>query len=163
MNAPSTVQEFEEPAQGAARTDAQHISSSSSGKKGLRKDVTDMFLNSLPGLQKEGCHSLITSTCWIVHRQPVPAPTACLEFFGNDVDTVARAISEVVRVANSRSGEGFVAVQAEARKKFWLDQKKTAAISRHTNAFKINEVVVIPLPRVAAYTNALSARWCDGK
>ncbi len=74
---------------------------------------------------------------------------------GDDADAVARATSEIVRIANSRSGEGFVAIQAEARKKFWLDRKKTAAISRHTNAFKINEDVVIPLPRMAEYTDGI--------
>jgi Fe-S oxidoreductase len=63
--------------------------------------------------------------------------------------------SEVVRIANSRAGEGFVAVSAEARKKFWLDRKRTAAISRHTNAFKINEDVVIPLPRMGEYTEGI--------
>jgi FAD/FMN-containing dehydrogenase len=61
----------------------------------------------------------------------------------------------VVRIANSRNGEGFIAVSAEARKKFWLDRKRTAAISRHTNAFKINEDVVIPLPRMAEYTDGI--------
>ncbi|MCY7371750.1 MAG: FAD/FMN-binding oxidoreductase [Polaromonas sp.] len=74
---------------------------------------------------------------------------------GDDADVVARATSEVVRIANSRSGEGFVAISAEARKKFWLDRKKTPAISRHTNAFKINEDVVIPLPRMAEYTDGI--------
>ncbi|MBC7446104.1 MAG: DUF3683 domain-containing protein, partial [Polaromonas sp.] len=74
---------------------------------------------------------------------------------GDDADAVARAASEVVRIANSRNGEGFVAIQAEARKKFWLDRKRTAAISRHTNAFKINEDVVIPLPRMAEYTDGI--------
>ena len=74
---------------------------------------------------------------------------------GDDADAVARATSEVVRIANSRSGEGFVATSPEARKKFWLDRKKTAAISRHTNAFKINEDVVIPLPRMAEYTDGI--------
>ena len=74
---------------------------------------------------------------------------------GDDPDAVARAASEVVRIANSRSGEGFTAVTAEARKKFWADRKKTAAISRHTNAFKINEDVVIPLPRMAEYTDGI--------
>ncbi len=74
---------------------------------------------------------------------------------GDDADAVARATSEVVRIANSRSGEGFVAISAEARKKFWLDRKRTAAISRHTNAFKINEDVVIPLPRMAEYTDGI--------
>ena len=74
---------------------------------------------------------------------------------GDDADAVARATSEVVRLANSRSGEGFVAISVEARKKFWLDRKRTAAISRHTNAFKINEDVVIPLPRMAEYTDGI--------
>ena len=74
---------------------------------------------------------------------------------GDDADAVARATSEVVRIANSRNGEGFIAISPEARKKFWLDRKKTAAISRHTNAFKINEDVVIPLPRMAEYTDGI--------
>jgi FAD/FMN-containing dehydrogenase/Fe-S oxidoreductase len=74
---------------------------------------------------------------------------------GDDADAVARATSEVVRIANSRSGEGFIAISPEARKKFWLDRKRTAAISKHTNAFKINEDVVIPLPRMAEYTDGI--------
>ncbi|MFZ7310018.1 FAD/FMN-binding oxidoreductase [Comamonas jiangduensis] len=77
------------------------------------------------------------------------------DIVGDDADEVARVTSEVVRIANSRSGEGFVAISAEARKKFWLDRKRTAAISRHTNAFKINEDVVIPLPRMAEYTDGI--------
>lgn len=74
---------------------------------------------------------------------------------GDDADAVARATSEVVRIANSRRGEGFIAISPDARKKFWLDRKRTAAISRHTNAFKINEDVVIPLPRMAEYTDGI--------
>ena len=74
---------------------------------------------------------------------------------GDDADAVARVTSEVVRLANGRSGEGFIATSPEARKKFWLDRKRTAAISRHTNAFKINEDVVIPLPRMAEYTDGI--------
>ena len=74
---------------------------------------------------------------------------------GDNADDVARATSEVVRIANSRSGEGFIAISKDARKKFWLDRKKTAAISKHTNAFKINEDVVIPLPRMAEYTDGI--------
>jgi FAD/FMN-containing dehydrogenase/Fe-S oxidoreductase len=74
---------------------------------------------------------------------------------GDNADDVAKATSEIVRIANSRNGEGFIAISPEARKKFWLDRKKTAAISRHTNAFKINEDVVIPLPRMAEYTDGI--------
>src|SRR5665213_394421 len=77
------------------------------------------------------------------------------DIVGDDADAVARATSEVVRLANGRAGEGFVAVSAEARKKFWLDRKRTAAISKHTNAFKINEDVVIPLDRMGEYTEGI--------
>ncbi len=77
------------------------------------------------------------------------------DIVGDDADAVAAAASEVVRLANTRHGEGFVAVSAEARKKFWLDRARTAAIARHTNAFKINEDVVIPLNRMGEYTDAI--------
>ncbi len=85
-------------------------------------------------------------------RGTLPKMVLIGDIVGDDADAVARATSEVVRLANGRSGEGFVAVSPEARKKFWLDRKRTAAISRHTNAFKINEDVVIPLPRMGEYT-----------
>ena len=77
------------------------------------------------------------------------------DIVGDDENAVARATSEVVRIANSRHGEGFVAVSADARKKFWLDRKRTAAIAKHTNAFKINEDVVIPLERMGEYTDGI--------
>ncbi len=88
-------------------------------------------------------------------RGGLPKMVLIGDIAGDDADAVARVTSEVVRLANSRSGEGFVAISPEARKKFWLDRKRTAAISRHTNAFKINEDVVIPLPRMAEYTDGI--------
>ena len=76
------------------------------------------------------------------------------DIVGHDEKAVMAAASEVVRMCNLRAAEGFIAVDAETRKKFWLDRSRTAAISRHTNAFKVNEDVVIPLPRMGEY--------CDG-
>ena len=77
------------------------------------------------------------------------------DIVGESDDAVAKAASEVIRIANRRGAEGFVAVSPEARKKFWADRSRTAAISRHTNAFKINEDVVIPLPRLGDYTDGI--------
>jgi FAD/FMN-containing dehydrogenase/Fe-S oxidoreductase len=76
------------------------------------------------------------------------------DLVGHDEKAVMAAASDVVRMCNLRAAEGFIAVDAETRKKFWLDRSRTAAISRHTNAFKVNEDVVIPLPRMGDY--------CDG-
>lgn len=88
-------------------------------------------------------------------RASLPKMVLIGDIVGDDDTAVARAASEVVRIANGRAGEGFVAVSADARKKFWLDRKRTAAIARHTNAFKINEDVVIPLHRMGEYTNGI--------
>ncbi|HWI78583.1 MAG TPA: DUF3683 domain-containing protein, partial [Ramlibacter sp.] len=88
-------------------------------------------------------------------RAVLPKMALFGDITGDNADDVARVTSEVVRIANSRSGEGFIAISPEARKKFWLDRKRTAAISKHTNAFKINEDVVIPLPRMAEYTDGI--------
>ncbi len=76
------------------------------------------------------------------------------DLVGDDEAAVMAAASEVVKIANLRGGEGFIAVSPETRKKFWLDRARTAAIAKHTNAFKLNEDVVIPLERMADY--------CDG-
>ena len=77
------------------------------------------------------------------------------DIVSDDEDAVGEAASHVVRIANARDGEGFVAATAEQRKRFWLDRARTAAISRHTNAFKINEDVVIPLERLGDYTDGI--------
>jgi FAD/FMN-containing dehydrogenase/Fe-S oxidoreductase len=88
-------------------------------------------------------------------RGTLPKMVLLGDIVGDDDEAVGRATSEVVRIANSRAGEGFTAVNPEARKKFWLDRSRTAAIARHTNAFKINEDVVIPLDRMGDYTDAI--------
>ncbi|MDH5218986.1 MAG: FAD-binding oxidoreductase, partial [Gammaproteobacteria bacterium] len=185
-------------------------------KLGLGKDVTDKFLGGLPGVQKEGCDGLITSSVFILHRMPEVTRTVCLEFYGHDLsksvpaiveindylakangvvlsglehlderyvkavrytakaarrempkmvlvadisgddeDAVSAAADAVVEMANKRDGEGFVAVSPEARRRFWLDRTRTAAIAAHTNAFKINEDVVIPLHHLAEYTRGI--------
>ncbi|NLC35071.1 MAG: DUF3683 domain-containing protein, partial [Alcaligenaceae bacterium] len=64
-------------------------------------------------------------------RGDLPKMVLIGDIVGDDENAVAIAASEVVRIANSRHGEGFVAVTPEARKKFWLDRARTAAIARH--------------------------------
>jgi FAD/FMN-containing dehydrogenase/Fe-S oxidoreductase len=77
------------------------------------------------------------------------------DIVADDENAAAEAASQVVRLANARSGEGFIATTADARKKFWLDRARTAAIAKHTNAFKINEDVVIPLDRLGDYSEGI--------
>jgi len=74
---------------------------------------------------------------------------------GDDATSADAAAAHIVELARARGGEGFIAASAEARKKFWLDRSRTAAIAKHTNAFKVNEDVVIPLPRLGEYSDGI--------
>ena len=88
-------------------------------------------------------------------RRDLPKMVLLIDVAGDDEDKVAQAASEVVRLSAVRGAEGFIAVSAEARKRFWLDRARTAAIAAHTNAFKINEDVVIPLHALTDYNNGI--------
>ncbi len=88
-------------------------------------------------------------------RGSLPKMALFGDIVGDEEAEVAAAASAVVRIANARSGEGFIAVSEDARRKFWLDRARTAAIARHTNAFKINEDVVLPFERMGEYTDEI--------
>ncbi|NOQ81033.1 MAG: DUF3683 domain-containing protein [Methylophaga sp.] len=88
-------------------------------------------------------------------RSELPKMVLLIDVSGDDEDVVAAACSEIVHLANARDGEGFIAVSPEARKRFWADRSRTAAIAKHTNAFKINEDVVIPLDRLSEYNDGI--------
>lgn len=84
-----------------------------------------------------------------------PKMVLLADISSDDEALVNAAAQQVIEVSKKRNAQGFIAVSAEARKRFWLDRARTAAISAHTNAFKINEDVVIPLPRLAEYNRGI--------
>ncbi len=89
------------------------------------------------------------------NRSQRPKMVLIADIASDSEDAIGEAASQIVRFANARGGEGFIAVSPEARKKFWLDRARTVAIAKHTNAFKINEDVVIPLPRLGDYSDGI--------
>jgi len=88
-------------------------------------------------------------------RGSSPKMVLIADIVGDDEKEVAEAASRIIKLANARNGEGFVAVSPEARRQFWLDRARTAAIAAHTNAFKINEDVVIPLDKLDVYSEGI--------
>ncbi len=88
-------------------------------------------------------------------RREQPKMVLIADIGGDVEDRVSEAASTVVRLANQRGGEGFIATSPEARKRFWADRSRTAAIAAHTNAFKINEDVVIPLDKLGDYNEGI--------
>ncbi|MHB8453614.1 MAG: DUF3683 domain-containing protein [Acidiferrobacterales bacterium] len=118
---------------------------------------TKNYLDNLPGVSLSGLEHLDERYVKAVGyttkaaRHDRPKMVLLVDVAGDDADSVGNAASAIVRMANARGAEGFIAVSPEARRRFWLDRSRTAAIAKHTNAFKINEDVVIPLDRLAEY------------
>ena len=84
-----------------------------------------------------------------------PKMVLLADIVSDDEAAVSAAAERICELAREREGEGFIAVTPEARKTFWLDRSRTAAIAKHTNAFKINEDVVIPLERLGEYSDGI--------
>lgn len=192
------------------------ISAKNMRKSGLGKDVTNKFLDGLPGIQKEGCDGFITSAEFILHQPLAHINTLCLEFFGHDLRAAVSTIVDIKNLIDGTSdvdlvgmehldaryvkaiqyttkankselpkmvllidissrqqslldiytdkiqtisaqqeGECFIAKDSAKRQIFWKDRANTAAIAAHTNAFKINEDVVIPLDKLADYNDGI--------
>jgi FAD/FMN-containing dehydrogenase/Fe-S oxidoreductase len=113
----------------------------------------DVLLSGLEHLDERYIRAVSYSTK--APRRELPKMLLLVDVSGDNEDAVADACSVVVRMANARGAEGFVAVSPEARRSFWLDRARTAAIAAHTNAFKINEDIVIPLERLAEYEEGI--------
>ncbi len=88
-------------------------------------------------------------------RDDMPKMVLVADIVGEDEAALVKACEHVVELATAREGEGFIATKPEARARFWADRARTAAIAAHTNAFKINEDVVIPLERMADYSEGV--------
>ncbi|MET0007450.1 MAG: DUF3683 domain-containing protein [Candidatus Thiodiazotropha sp. 6PLUC9] len=88
-------------------------------------------------------------------RRERPKMVLLADLVSDHVELLETAAKEVVRMTEAREGEAFIASSPEARRNFWLDRSRTAAISAHTNAFKINEDVVIPLDKLADYSRGI--------
>ncbi|MBF0447160.1 MAG: DUF3683 domain-containing protein [Magnetococcales bacterium] len=84
-----------------------------------------------------------------------PKMVLLADIVGDEEEAVREAVAQVIFLTKERGGEGFVAVTKEGRNRFWADRSRTAAIAAHTNAFKINEDVVIPLEKLAEYTEGI--------
>ena len=119
------------------------------------------YIEALPGVQMVGLEHLDERYIKAVKystkasRREQPKMVLITDLVSDDEEVVSAAAEQVVSLVEQREGEGFIAVSSEARRRFWLDRARTAAISAHTNAFKINEDVVIPLDRLTDYSRGI--------
>jgi len=93
------------------------------------------------------------------NRNENPKAVLLIDLESNYTDELEQGCNKIISVANSFNAEGTLAINDSERKIFWNDRKHLGAIAKHTNAFKLNEDIVIPLrnlPHFADYIEQLN-------
>ena len=121
--------------------------------KDYLKTITDIHLSGMEHLDERYVKAIKYSSKSTQHHQP--KMVLLIDICGETPDAVDNTASQIVALSSTKNTEGFIAVSPQARQQFWADRAKTAAIAAHTNAFKINEDVVIPLDKLAAYNDQI--------
>ncbi len=86
-------------------------------------------------------------------RREVPKAVLLIDVESNDkniLDEYTTKLLDMVKIYNT---EGIIALDDFSRDVFWQDRKKLSAIAKHTNAFKINEDVVITVDRLPVFSD----------
>jgi len=90
-------------------------------------------------------------------RADAPKAVLLIDVVGHAPEESARGVARI-RDILARHGNTFLfeAKDKAEAKRFWADRKKLGAIAARTNAFKLNEDIVLPLEALAEF-----ARFCD--
>jgi FAD/FMN-containing dehydrogenase/Fe-S oxidoreductase len=92
-------------------------------------------------------------------RIELPKAVLLIDVESDDADELQGSSAAILDLVKLYNTEGFIADTDERCELFWKDRKNLGAISRHTNAFKLNEDIVIPvesLPDFADFIDRLN-------
>ncbi|MCX6138618.1 MAG: DUF3683 domain-containing protein [Ignavibacteriales bacterium] len=92
-------------------------------------------------------------------RTEIPKAVLLIDAESNDEQKLTAACAKVLKRIKIYNAEATAASGNAERVIFWKDRKNLGAIAKHTNAFKLNEDVVIPLeklPEFADFTEKLN-------
>jgi FAD/FMN-containing dehydrogenase/Fe-S oxidoreductase len=86
-------------------------------------------------------------------RSEQPKAVLLIDMVGHTSEQVLRGKDRLETLLKPYSNtELFTAQDADEAERFWRDRKRLGAIAARTNAFKLNEDIVLPLPALAEFT-----------
>jgi FAD/FMN-containing dehydrogenase/Fe-S oxidoreductase len=89
-------------------------------------------------------------------REGRPKAVLLIDVAGRDPEELARGVERLrAALKPHATAELFIAADEAQAAAFWADRKKFGAIARRTNAFKLNEDVVLPVERLAEFARAV--------
>ncbi len=95
-------------------------------------------------------------------RAETPKAVLLIDIAGHSREQTALGVERVRKLLAAHPNTLlFVAEDAAEAKRFWQDRKKLSAIARRTNAFKMNEDIVLPLSALAEFARFLDAMNID--
>ena len=87
-------------------------------------------------------------------RAQTPRAVLLIDVAGDSVEQAGRGVERIrALLAQHPNTLLFVARDGAEAKRFWADRKKLGAIARRTNAFKMNEDIVLPLEALADFAH----------
>lgn len=91
-------------------------------------------------------------------RNETPKAVLLIDIESNDAKKLDEACKRTISSIAKYNAEGISAADERERKIFWNDRKDLGAIAKRTNAFKLNEDIVIPetLPEFADFIELLN-------
>jgi FAD/FMN-containing dehydrogenase/Fe-S oxidoreductase len=87
-------------------------------------------------------------------RAQTPRAVLLIDVAGDELEQTGRGVERIrTLLAEHPNTVMFVARNNEEATRFWQDRKKLGAIARRTNAFKMNEDIVLPLESLAEFAD----------
>jgi len=87
-------------------------------------------------------------------RAQTPRAVLLIDVAGDSMDQAGRGVERIRALLEQHPNTVlFVARDTAEATRFWADRKKLGAIARRTNAFKMNEDVVLPLEALAEFAH----------
>ncbi len=91
-------------------------------------------------------------------RAETPKAVIIVDVVGHSAEQVARGVATLRGILAPHASTFLTEARDAAEgKRFWADRKKLGAIARRTNAFKINEDVVLPLSSLGEFSLFIDA------
>ena len=91
-------------------------------------------------------------------RSERPKAVLLIDMVGHTTGQILRGKEKLQQLlAPYVNTELFIASDADEASRFWRDRKRLGAIAARTNAFKLNEDIVLPLPALAEFARFVDA------
>ncbi|MHC1736609.1 MAG: DUF3683 domain-containing protein [Ignavibacteriaceae bacterium] len=86
-------------------------------------------------------------------RNEIPKAVLLIDVESEENGKLNAACEKILSLIADYNAEGIIARDEKESKLFWNDRKHLGAIARHTNAFKLNEDIVIPLDKLTEFAD----------